>query len=234
VSPSRRAETSAESRARILAAAGELLAERGLRATTVNEVAERAGISHTSVSWHFGSKDGLAGAVTESAFAQVCARFAELGAQEGPRTVARLLDAHREMTASQAGRVFARILPEVVVHDGPLREIYIQGYRSLRELATEYLAPVVAASGAKRPEAIASAVFASGAGVNLLRGLLAGTSRRAGFELVAEVFERAVAPAPPCRQSRRQSRNATARAGAALRPTNRSGKTPNVKPVAGN
>jgi AcrR family transcriptional regulator len=226
VSVGRRAETSAESQARILDAAADLVAEQGLRATTVQAVAERAGISHTSVAWHFGSKDGLARAVTAAAFAEVFARFAALADEPGPRTVDRLLEAHREITASRPGQVFARVLPEVVVGDGPLREIYVDGYRRIRELVAAYLGPVVAASASTEPAAlVAGAVFAAGAGVNLLRALDAGPSRRAGFALVTSVFAATLAPT--------QSRKATARAGAALNPTRRRGKTPKVKPVAG-
>jgi AcrR family transcriptional regulator len=224
VSAGRRAETSAESRARILDAAAQLVAELGLRATTVHAVAERAGISHTSVAWHFGSKDGLACAVTETAFAEVFARFAALADEPGPRSIGRLLEAHREITASRPGQVFARVLPEVVVGDGPLRDLYVDGYERIRELVAEYIGPLVAASN-QPASVVAGAVFAAGAGVNLLRALDATASRRAGFALVASVFATQLGPA--------QSRKATARAGAALSPTRRSGKTPKVKPVAG-
>jgi len=197
VSPTRREEISAESRARILRAATDLLAEQGLRAATVHGVAERAGISHTSVGWHFGSKDGLACAVTEAAFEAVFARFAALAEDDAPRTVARFLEAHRDVTASTPGRVFARILPEVALSDGRLREIYVDGYRRIRELATAYLEPVVAAAGVDvDARTFASALFASGAGVNLMRGLDPSSSRRSGFAVVGQVFSRMLTAGP--------------------------------------
>lgn len=197
MSPTRREEISAESRARILRAATDLLAEQGLRAATVHKVAERAGISHTSVGWHFGSKDGLACAVTEAAFEAVFARFAALADDDAPRTVARFLEAHRDITASTPGRVFARILPEVALSDGRLREIYVDGYRRIRELATAYLEPVVAAAGVDvDASTFASALFASGAGVNLMRGLDPTSSRRSGFAVVGQVFSRMLTARP--------------------------------------
>lgn len=197
MSPTRREEISAESRARILRAATDLLAEQGLRGATVHRVAEQAGISHTSVGWHFGSKDGLACAVTEVAFEAVFARFAALAEDDAPRTVARFLEAHRDITASTPGRVFARILPEVAHSDGRLREIYVDGYRRIRELATAYLAPVVAAAGVDVDTGVfASALFASGAGVNLMRGLDPTSSRRSGFAVVGQVFGRMLTAEP--------------------------------------
>jgi TetR/AcrR family transcriptional regulator, acrAB operon repressor len=197
VSPTRREEISAESRARILRAATDLLAEQGLRAATVHSVAERAGISHTSVGWHFGSKDGLACAVTEAAFEAVFARFAALAQDDAPRTVTRFLEAHRDITASTPGRVFARVLPEVALSDGRLREIYVGGYRRIRELATAYLEPVVVAAAVDvDARTFASALFASGAGVNLMRGLDPNSSRRSGFAVVGQVFSRMLTAEP--------------------------------------
>ena len=46
-------------RARIAGAARELVAERGYTATTIREVAARAGTTPATVYHHFGSKDGL-------------------------------------------------------------------------------------------------------------------------------------------------------------------------------
>jgi len=195
VSPTRREESSAENRARILLAATELLAEQGVRASTVRGVADRAGISHTSVSWHFGSKDGLVCAVTEAAFQAVFASFAALAGQGAPPTVARFLQAQLDITASTPGRVFARVLPEVVLSQGRLREIYIDGCRRIRELTAAYLEPAVLASGTGLDAGLfASALFASGAGVNLARGFDPGTPRRAGFAAVGQGFGAMLTP----------------------------------------
>lgn len=47
---------------RILAAASELFYERGIRATGVNTIAERAAVTKVTLYAHFGSKDGLVAA----------------------------------------------------------------------------------------------------------------------------------------------------------------------------
>ena len=49
----------ADARARILAAAGRLIAERGYRAASVDDIAAAAGFSKGAVYWHFGSKEDL-------------------------------------------------------------------------------------------------------------------------------------------------------------------------------
>jgi AcrR family transcriptional regulator len=62
---SRRAQGE-ESRARLLACAAELFAERGYAATSVGDVCRRAGVAKPALYWHFGSKEGLLAAVIES------------------------------------------------------------------------------------------------------------------------------------------------------------------------
>jgi AcrR family transcriptional regulator len=48
-----------EVRAAVLAAAGELFAERGPSAVSVRDIASRAGVNHGLIHRHFGSKEGL-------------------------------------------------------------------------------------------------------------------------------------------------------------------------------
>jgi AcrR family transcriptional regulator len=60
-----RASTAAATRERILAAAGELYRERGVANTTLQAVAERADVSRGTIVNHFGSGDGLLGAVMD-------------------------------------------------------------------------------------------------------------------------------------------------------------------------
>jgi AcrR family transcriptional regulator len=60
-----RASTAAATRDRILAAAGELYRERGVSATTLQAVAERADVSRGTIVNHFGGGDGLLGAVMD-------------------------------------------------------------------------------------------------------------------------------------------------------------------------
>lgn len=62
----KRAESAEATRGRILDATIELYRERGLPATTLKAVAERADVSRGSILHHFGSAEGLLGAVLDS------------------------------------------------------------------------------------------------------------------------------------------------------------------------
>jgi AcrR family transcriptional regulator len=55
----------AASRERLLAAAIELIAERGFAASSVDALCRRAGVVKTALYWHFGSKEGLLAAAVE-------------------------------------------------------------------------------------------------------------------------------------------------------------------------
>jgi AcrR family transcriptional regulator len=62
--PARRPHAAA-TRERILAAAAELIAERGYAATSIEALCRRAGVVRTAIYWHFGSKEGLLVPVVE-------------------------------------------------------------------------------------------------------------------------------------------------------------------------
>jgi len=79
-----RAERSAETRARILDAVVESIAEVGLLRTTASEIARRAGVTWGAVQHHFGDKDELLAAVLEDGFERFAVRFEDLaGADSG-------------------------------------------------------------------------------------------------------------------------------------------------------
>jgi len=62
----KRAESAEATRVRILDATIEIYRERGIPATTLKAVAERADVSRGSILHHFGSANGLLGAVLDS------------------------------------------------------------------------------------------------------------------------------------------------------------------------
>lgn len=68
--PARRAGRPQRARAeatreRILAAAVELIAERGFAATSIDQLCQRASVVRTAIYWHFGAKEGLVVPVIE-------------------------------------------------------------------------------------------------------------------------------------------------------------------------
>jgi TetR/AcrR family transcriptional regulator len=60
-----------EARAKILAAAEKLFAERGLTGVAVREIASEAGVNGAMIHYYFGNKDGLYDAVLENAASTV-------------------------------------------------------------------------------------------------------------------------------------------------------------------
>ena len=72
------AERTAETRARLVAAVVESVAEVGFQRTTAAEIAGRAGVTWGAVQHHFGGKDGMLRAVLEDSFARFAARFEDL------------------------------------------------------------------------------------------------------------------------------------------------------------
>ena len=69
------AERTAETRAKILAAVVECIAEIGLQRTTAVEIARRAGVTWGAVQHHFGGKEELLMAVLETSFEHFASRL---------------------------------------------------------------------------------------------------------------------------------------------------------------
>ena len=72
------AERTAETRARIIAAVVDSIAEIGFPRTTAVEITRRAGVTWGAVQHHFGDKDGILIAVLEDSFHRFAARLAEV------------------------------------------------------------------------------------------------------------------------------------------------------------
>jgi AcrR family transcriptional regulator len=63
-------EDTARTRGKLLAAAGEIFAEKGFRETTIAEICLQAGTNIAAVNYHFGSKEALYSEAWRHAFAQ--------------------------------------------------------------------------------------------------------------------------------------------------------------------
>jgi len=72
------AERTAETRAKLLAAVVESIAEVGLARTTAPEIARRAGVTWGAVQHHFGGKDGILVAALEDSFRRLAERLASI------------------------------------------------------------------------------------------------------------------------------------------------------------
>ena len=92
----------ASSQARILEAARGEFAQRGFPAARLQDIAERAGLTHPTLLYHFGSKERLYAAVIEQAMEDWAAVTSLAVAQAPPgfERVAALVDAGLEFFAS--------------------------------------------------------------------------------------------------------------------------------------
>jgi AcrR family transcriptional regulator len=88
------------SRARILAAARALFAERGFAACRVADIARRAGMSPGNVYWHFDSKEAILRTILSEGLGTLESMTAEVAAEYGPARrkldilVRRMVDHH--------------------------------------------------------------------------------------------------------------------------------------------
>lgn len=88
---------------RILAAGATLFAERGFHATTVRDIAERAGVNVASGNYHYGSKKALYLEVLREQFRSVQAQLREHGASRPPEELSHL--SYDELVAVLRSRI---------------------------------------------------------------------------------------------------------------------------------
>jgi AcrR family transcriptional regulator len=127
----RRAKGHAQ-RERMLAAAVELLAVKGFRGTTIAQLAEQVGTTHSNLIYYFGSKERLLHEVV-----------AERERQEGPGFAAALESAHPSVTALSAvanlivqnmafTRLYVVLGAENFDAGDPLHDFFVDRYRRAR------------------------------------------------------------------------------------------------------
>jgi TetR/AcrR family transcriptional regulator, regulator of cefoperazone and chloramphenicol sensitivity len=77
-------QTPEATKSRLLAAAGDLFAEKGFHGTKVRDIAARAGVNVAAGNYHFGSKKELYLEVVRAQFARMHERIAKMGAALEP------------------------------------------------------------------------------------------------------------------------------------------------------
>ncbi|MFI9508385.1 TetR/AcrR family transcriptional regulator [Nocardia sp. NPDC052566] len=189
----RREESSAESRRRLLEAATELVAEVGPRGTSVQAVAERAGISRGSIAWHFGSKDGLIVEVVQHTFETAVQEYRKRIADAGEMTLEVLIEAHLAVVAGTCGRVFATVLPEVMLAPGPIRDAYVAGYDNSRRFWIDAVGRITAdVPDMPDPATLADVLFGSAIGVNVMHRLDESVDPATGLGALHTIFDLAM------------------------------------------
>ena len=113
--PNRRPLQSARSRRDILDAASRIISEYGFREATIDLISEAAGISPTSIYWHFGNREGM--------LASLATRITDRYMESVTRELARVSLARRDTSCFDAAEA----------------EGYVRGYvRAVSQLALDH------------------------------------------------------------------------------------------------
>ena len=110
-------ERKAETRERILAAAGALFRGHGIDAVGVDAIMHQAGLTHGGFYAHFASKEALVAEVSAAALARSAARWERISQEADPATaLARIVDSYLDpahVAAAEHGCVLATLGPEI-------------------------------------------------------------------------------------------------------------------------
>lgn len=168
----RSAEEKAETRHQIIRTAGRMIRDRGLSETGVADVMAEAGLTHGGFYRHFGSKDELAAAAVESAFAHMRARLEQITAKAPPgKRMAALIEtylteAHRDQP--QHGCVMASVGMEAQRAGGVVQAAYEDGIAKLLAL---FAAQIEAPTRQQRDDRAQAALSIMVGGLLLARAL---------------------------------------------------------------
>ncbi len=128
-----------DTRQQIVDAALALVADRGIGATTVDEIAAAAGVAKGSVFYNFGSKSGLFGAIIAAGVTRLTAALQEAGAgRSGRAAVESMVGALLEQV--QAHPDFAKLVVAESFRSG---RAWQDSIRQVREESMGALAAVV-------------------------------------------------------------------------------------------
>ena len=110
-------ERKAETRERILAAAGELFRSHGIDGVGVDAIMHHAGLTHGGFYAHFASKEALVAEVSAAALARSAARWERISQEADPATaLARIVESYLDpahVAAAEHGCVLATLGPEI-------------------------------------------------------------------------------------------------------------------------
>ena len=145
----RREATSEESRRILMAAAAEVIGERGYRKATLAEIADRAGISRGSIPWHFGNKEGLLATVVEQVMTEMRARFSVTQPLD-KMGIAEALDRTIEALRSPQARLLITVMSEAIEDGSPLRPRYAELHATIRDLFAQWVTTESLPAGVSR------------------------------------------------------------------------------------
>jgi AcrR family transcriptional regulator len=130
-------------RARLLAAAAALFAERGFRGATMRAIAARAGTNLAAANYHFGSKRGLYHEVAFALFLALERRLDERGLNLGETALAQLPRARVEELLHERVELLVRaILEPPGLHGTLMMRELCDPTDALREITRRFIDPM--------------------------------------------------------------------------------------------
>ena len=160
-----RAEKQQETRATLRAAAAELVADRGLQATSIEQITDRAGFSRGAFYANYRSKEELFAEVLQEAvydgYREMARQWGEADTPPTPRQTGERLAA---IIGGTEGRWLFTLWLELLAHaarDAEFRKIAAEFWRGTRHLAAAAIQEAFAARGEEPPIAATSLATAS-------------------------------------------------------------------------
>lgn len=121
----KRARSAEENRARIIAAARELLSQSGYHGASVDEIAEKAGVSRQTVYVQFGTKKGVLQALAEHVERESYGRDMVEGAHDSPTPGATIRNGIADQLAFfSANADLFRTFKAQAAHDADFRDVW--------------------------------------------------------------------------------------------------------------
>jgi TetR/AcrR family transcriptional repressor of nem operon len=134
------ADRKAETRERILAAAGALFRRQGIDAVGVDAIMHRAGMTHGGFYAHFVSKEALVVEVSAASLARSAARWERLSKETSPLTaLAGIVDGYLDpahVAAAERGCILTTLGPEITRRPNARPAITASIRRMLEALAS--------------------------------------------------------------------------------------------------
>ena len=150
--PRTQADRTAESDARMLKAAVQLICENGADGTTLKEVGERAGYSRGLASYRFGNKAGLFCFIVRSVGEQWLAELGEaVGNKIGLEAIHAATDAHARFVneAAQSIRAFYILWFNSIGPDPELKEVIAHVHARRQQDVEDWIRRGMAAGGVR-------------------------------------------------------------------------------------
>ena len=158
---------------RLLAAAQDILAERGYAELTITAISQVSGVNRALVSYYFGGKAGLLSALVETLFQDPEVGYVEeiRASRHGPDRADALLDWQRRVSArDRTNRMLYELLPHAL-RDPEVRARFAEEYRTYRAVDADCLGGTPRELSEQELEALAAVSIAVVEGLGIQRAL---------------------------------------------------------------